>query len=155
MGILDASERDYVRELARQVAEIAESRENALVQRRWRDVNALRRPDRAPVWCRPVGAWSELLPEGSLRCADPWLRGVERELRMGLVKHEIGDDTPFDPWYPVAAAFDSEPPTSGASRSGGTSRMTRRAPGPSTRRCGPRGLRPAPVAPADVQPGQD
>ena len=68
------TERDYVRELARQIAEIAHSQENAVICKRWRDVNALRKPDRAPVWCRPVGVWSELLPESALKCADPYLR---------------------------------------------------------------------------------
>ncbi|HEY3416671.1 MAG TPA: hypothetical protein VGM23_07285, partial [Armatimonadota bacterium] len=55
-------ERAYVRELARQVAEIAASPENARIKQRWCDVNALRKPDHSPVWCRPVAAWSELLP---------------------------------------------------------------------------------------------
>jgi len=105
------TQRAYIRELARQVAEIAASRENALIQRRWRDVNALRRPDRAPVWCRPVGAWSELLPEESLHCTDPWLRSVEVDFRRTLIKHEIGDDSPVEPYFPVPAIWDCDPPT--------------------------------------------
>jgi len=44
------NERTYIRELARQVAEIAASPENARIKQRWRDVNALRKPDRPPVW---------------------------------------------------------------------------------------------------------
>jgi hypothetical protein len=104
-----AAERSYVRELARQVAEIAASAENEAICRRWRDANALRRPDRAPVWCRPVGAWAELLPEESLRSADPWLRSIEREFRMALIKHGIGDDSPVEPYYPVHAVLDIEP----------------------------------------------
>lgn len=104
-------ERDYVRDLARRVAEIAASPENELVHRRWRDVNALRRPDRAPVYCRPIGAWSELLPEESLACADPWLREAERNFRRVLIKHEIGDDDPVEPCFAVSAAFDCDPPS--------------------------------------------
>ena len=100
----------WVRELARQVAEIAASPENERIRRRWRDVNALRKPDRPPVWCRPVGAWEELLPEASLRCTSPYLRGIERDLRQTLIKHEIGDDTPVEGTFPVAAVFDWEPP---------------------------------------------
>jgi hypothetical protein len=45
----NAQERLYVRELARQVAEIAHSPENAVVRKRWRDVTGLHKPDRAPV----------------------------------------------------------------------------------------------------------
>ncbi|MDH7570157.1 MAG: hypothetical protein QHJ73_11295 [Armatimonadota bacterium] len=110
MSVPPSAERDWVRHLARRVAEIAHSEENQRVYRRWRDVNALRRPDRAPVYCRPVGAWEELLPEAALRCADPYYRSVERDLRRLLIKHDIGDDTPFDPYFPVNASFRCDPP---------------------------------------------
>jgi hypothetical protein len=104
-----AAGRDLVRELASRVAEIAASPEMAAIRRRWRDVNALRRPDRAPVWCRPVAAWNELLPDSELGCTDPWLRSLEREFRQILIKHQIGDDTPLDGTFPVGAALRSEP----------------------------------------------
>ena len=81
-------DRDEVRELARQVAEIAHSKEAAIIRQRWRDVNAQREPDRAPVWCRPVGLVSELLPEAELPCADPYLRTWERAFRRALIKHD-------------------------------------------------------------------
>lgn len=111
MAVRNTAEREHVRSLARRVAEIAASRENALIRQRWCDVNALRKPDRSPVWCRPVGAWAELLPEESLACRDPWLRSVERSLKMILVKHDIGDDSPVGACFPVRAAFDCHPPT--------------------------------------------
>lgn len=104
-----AQERSYIRGLAERVAAIAADPENERVKRRWRDVNALRKPDRPPVWCRPVGAWDELLPEASLRCADPRLRSLEREFRQTLIKHEIGDDSPVEPYVGVPAVFDVEP----------------------------------------------
>jgi hypothetical protein len=103
-----ARERDCVRELARKVAELAASPEAEACRKRWRDVNGLRKPDRSPVYCRPVGCWPELLPEDSLVCSDKFYRGVERALRMLLVKHEIGDDTIFNPWWEVAAAIELE-----------------------------------------------
>jgi hypothetical protein len=103
-------QRDYVRTLAARVAEIAASEGNARIQQRWRDVNALRRPDRAPVWCRPVGAWRELLPDDALTCTDPWLRSLETQFRQALIKHDIGDDTPVSPWFEVDAVFDVDPP---------------------------------------------
>jgi len=105
-----STKRHYVRELARQVAEIAGSDENRRVVQRWRDVNALRRADRAPVWCRPVGAWEELLPQESLRCHQPWLGAVEYGLRRILIKHEIGDDSPVDPFYAVPTMLRWDPP---------------------------------------------
>lgn len=103
-------ERDEIRKLARQVSEIAHSQETAAIRQRWRDVNALRKPDRAPVWCRPVGMWSELLPETELHCADPWLRGWERAFRRALIKHDIGDDEPVEEYFTVPAVVDADPP---------------------------------------------
>ena len=106
----EIKERDCVRELARRVAEIAASPRNKRIVRRWCDVNALRKPDRPPVWCRPVGAWAELLPEDSLRCTDPWLRSIEESFRQILIKDEIGDDSPVEGRFVVTASFDISPP---------------------------------------------
>ena len=66
-----ADERIKVRDLAKQAAAIAmdEQRMKPILQR-WRDVNSLRKPDRAPVWCRPVGCWREILPPESLHCEE-------------------------------------------------------------------------------------
>jgi len=85
----EQEQRDYVRDLARQVAEIAGSERNQRVIKRWKDVNALRKPDRAPVWCCPVGAWSEILPDEALLCTDPWL-SVLRE-RRGPLAYQFFD----------------------------------------------------------------
>jgi len=105
-----SNERDWVRELGQQVAAVAADPGTERARQRWRDVNALRRPDRAPVWCRPVGAWRELLPETALQCEDPWLRGIERTFRQALIKHDIGDDEPFEACFAVRAVFDCDPP---------------------------------------------
>jgi len=104
------NERARLRDWARQVAAIAASPENEAVLRRWRDVNALRCPDRPPVWCKPVGAWDELLPPQALLSSTPELRGVERTLRRILIKHEIRDDSPVTPWFETAARFRVDPP---------------------------------------------
>ena len=81
MGMsIPSNQRSLLRELATRVAEIAASDENAQIEARWRAVNALRTPDRAPVWCRPVGAWGELLPEAALVCGDVLMQqGKKRE----------------------------------------------------------------------------
>ena len=98
-----------VRDLAKQVAEIAGSPEMEASRKRWRDVNALRRPDRAPVWCKPVGAWKELLPETDLLCTDRGLRGIERAFRMVLIKRDIGDDSVVEPCFEVSPRIVTEP----------------------------------------------
>ena len=97
-----------VRELARKTMELASSDTYEARRRRWRDVNEGRRPDRAPVWCRPAGAWSEILPDSRLECEDPLCRGVERALRQHLYKDDVGDDHIVEPWWPVAAVFDCD-----------------------------------------------
>ncbi len=106
MSSSERRSREVIRDLARRVAELANSKAYEARRRRWRDVNALRRPDRAPVWCRPVGAWKELLPETDLAAEEPFLRNVERRLRQDLIKHEIGDDSLIDPWWSVPAVLE-------------------------------------------------
>jgi hypothetical protein len=108
-SLQETQERATVRALARQVAEIAASPEQVAIHRRWRDVNALRKPDRAPVWCKPVDAWQELLPDASLECRLPFFRSAERTLRQTLIKHEIGDDSPVEPYWSVPAMFSVAP----------------------------------------------
>jgi len=85
--------------------ELALSDEYEARRRRWRDVNGCRRPDRAPVWCRPAAAWREIMPPDSLACADPLCRRVETALRQHLHKHRIGDDHIMPPWWQVGAIF--------------------------------------------------
>ena len=106
----NASQRDVIRSLATKLAEIAAGQENRATIQRWRDVNALRKPDRAPVWCRPMGCWAELLGESELVCTDPHLRGIELQFRRALVKCDIGDDSPVADHFPVRAIFDVDPP---------------------------------------------
>lgn len=103
------AERACVRSLAERVAAIAHSERMSAIRKRWRDVNELELPDRAPVWCRPVGCWGELLPDSALSCNDPFLRSIEKSLRQTLVKDDIGDDSIVPPWYGVPRAFDVEP----------------------------------------------
>lgn len=110
MGAFAGADREYVRDLAKHVADIAASDKNKRIIRRWCDVNALRRPDRFPVWCRPVGAWGEILPKDSLRCGDDRLRAVEYGFRRILIKHDIGDDSPVAGHFEVPAVFDIDPP---------------------------------------------
>jgi len=102
-------EQETVRKLANTVAELAAAPENAAICKRWRDVNSMRRPDRAPVYCRPVGCWPELLSPDTLVCGDPFLRGMEHGFRQILVKHDIGDDTPIASYFAVSAVFRREP----------------------------------------------
>ena len=92
------SERNLVRDLAREVAEFYHGEEQAYRLQLWTDVNSLRLPERPPVVAHP-GCWEELLPRGECRCEDEWLRGVEYKLRMTLYKQWIGDDSVIEPFW--------------------------------------------------------
>ncbi len=105
----ERKERELVRELARKVSEIAHEPRMTAIRKRWREVNALRKPDRAPVWCRPVGCWREIIPEDALFCTQPWLRQMEYQFRQTIHKREIDDDTPVEGYFAVAALFRREP----------------------------------------------
>ncbi|MGI5816542.1 MAG: hypothetical protein ACOX9R_00420 [Armatimonadota bacterium] len=102
------SDLQIVRDLARRVMELARSEEYERRRGRWRDVNELRRPDRAPVWCRVALAWREILPESDLQCEDATCRSVERALRRDLFKDSVGDDHIVEPWWGVRAVIRPE-----------------------------------------------
>ena len=107
MSTADSHGRDTVRELARQVAELAAGPENAYRRQLWCDVNSLRQPERPPVVCHP-GCWDELLPREVLVSQDPWLAGVEYQLRQGLYKWGLGDDTVLDSTWAVPRAMEPQ-----------------------------------------------
>lgn len=99
-----------VRDLARRVRDLAVSETYEARRRRWRDVNERRKPDRAPVWCRPAGVWRELLRPESLQTTDPLCRSVEFTLRQHLYKDWVGDDHIVEPWWGVGAVFTCDQP---------------------------------------------
>ena len=110
LASLPSSDVKVVRDLAAQVMELATSEEYERRRQRWRDVNERRRPDRAPVWCRPAAAWQEILPQTSLVCTEPLCRKVEYAFRQHLYKDWVGDDHFVEPWWGVGASFRCDSP---------------------------------------------
>ncbi|MBU4200780.1 MAG: hypothetical protein KKE37_05700 [Verrucomicrobia bacterium] len=105
----EIKEREIVRELARTVTAISAEPRMKAIRKRWCDVNALRKPDRAPVWCRPVGCWREIIPEESLLCSDSELRKMEYHFRQIIHKRELDDDTPVEGYFEVNAIIRRDP----------------------------------------------
>ncbi|MHB9071441.1 MAG: hypothetical protein ACYC54_13875 [Sedimentisphaerales bacterium] len=103
------SELAVVRELAEKVAAFATNEDNKKIIKRWQDVNELRKPDRAPVWCRPVACWDELLPKDTLICKNELLQKLEYNFRQILIKRDINDDTPIRKYFPVQTQYDVVP----------------------------------------------
>ena len=87
---------DTVRDLARQVAEVAALPVQTEKASRWRRHNALRR-GRPMVLIFPEGSWRELQPDSVLACTDPLCRGYEADLRRRLYYwHHLRDDNVID-----------------------------------------------------------
>ena len=98
-----------IQELAARISELAHAKKMTAIKKRWRDVLALRKADRPPVWCNPVGCWNELLPENSLVCKNENCRNLEIFFKKLLIKNEIGDDTPINDYYMLNSAVDVSP----------------------------------------------
>jgi len=91
-----------LRDLARQYAEIAVDPIQEERRRLWREKNSLR-PVRPLIYVRAF-AFNEL-PESRLHCEDPFWRGIEALFRSRLLWHTFEDDSIFEPWITVRAAY--------------------------------------------------
>ncbi len=93
-----------LRDLAKQVAEIAAK--DVQDQRRdlWRRHNSLQRT-RPLIYVRWFACRREVLPDEKLRCRDPFFRAHERFLRHQVHQDLTGDDTIVEPWITVTATY--------------------------------------------------
>ena len=91
MSITQA-ERDCLRDLAKACADIAARPIMAERRARWVRHNRLERVG-PMILLFPEGAWSELLPDASLRCTDPTARTMEWVLRAQIYQcHHFDSD---------------------------------------------------------------
>lgn len=87
-------ERQVLRRLAEQVAEIAALPIQAERSRLWLAMNSLH-PERPLVLADPQNGWCELVPDSTLECQAPLLRGWEQSLRRTIFRHQhLRDDWP-------------------------------------------------------------
>jgi hypothetical protein len=106
MPMSDA-DRALVRDLAKQVAEVADLPVMDERRRMWREHHALRRV-RPMVLLFPEGSWRELLPGTALQCETDEGRNVERGLRVRLYEHEhFQHDKPVEKTWDVGIAINS------------------------------------------------
>jgi hypothetical protein len=84
-------DREILRDLAEQVAEVAAQPRMAERKERWYAQNSLQ-PGRPLVYASPEGSWIELLPEEVCCCQDDDARSIEGNLRMRLYAAEHFDD---------------------------------------------------------------
>ncbi len=100
------SGRNILRDLAQRYAEIC--REDVQEERRllWRRHNSLE-ATRPLIYVRAF-AWEEM-PESRCCCVDPFYREYENALRAKLFWSTLDDDSVFEPWLTVAAAYITSP----------------------------------------------
>lgn len=95
------NEREYIRDLARQVRELANSPRMQTLKQEWKQHNALQSP-RPMICVSPEGSWGEILTPKTLLCTDEKLRQYEYTLRQKLYwGNEIQDDTPISEYFNV------------------------------------------------------
>jgi len=98
---LSGSERELVRDLARQYVEVCAAPVQEERRRLWRAHNSLR--ETRPLIYTRAFAWSEM-PQSKCQCDDPLLRQYEAFFRQHLFWSSLDDDSIFEPWVTVAAA---------------------------------------------------
>jgi len=101
---LTSSDRAYLRDLAKRVAEIAADPCNEERRQMWFDFNDLK-PRRPMVLIFPEGSWEELLPNSAMRLEDPFWRRQEWYLRYLIYRWEhLYDDNVIDAHVEVSPA---------------------------------------------------
>jgi hypothetical protein len=94
-------DREILRQLATEVAEIAASPGMTKLKEDWKQHNALQSP-RPMICVSPEGSWREIITEKDLLCEDELMRSFERVLRMKIYwATGIGDDTPISEYFNV------------------------------------------------------
>ena len=79
----DSNDRQTLRQLARQVADIADHPEMRRRENAWTEHNSLR--SKHPMMLVfPEGSWAEILPDSVLKCRSADARGIEWQLRMRI-----------------------------------------------------------------------
>ena len=100
-----AADREILRDLARQVAEVAALPVMAERRALWEQHNALQ-PVRPLILVFPEGSWQEMLPPSVLRCTEQRARNWEWQLRSRLYYHEhLHDDTVIEAEWVVGRAI--------------------------------------------------
>ena len=104
----DTNDRDILRGLAAEVAEIAARPEMAVRRAKWVEHNSLRSTE-PMMLVFPEGSWEELMPAGrDLRCHEDAARGIEGELRRRIYTfRHFQDDSVIESEWSVHAGPNS------------------------------------------------
>jgi hypothetical protein len=95
------AERQALRALAGQAAELAARPSEAEKRALWTQHNALQ-PTRPVIFCSPENSWNEIIPAETLACQNPIARAWEFHLRQQIFwGAEMGDDYTILPFFPI------------------------------------------------------
>jgi hypothetical protein len=96
-----AEEREILKRLAEEVAEIAASNRMKETRLLWKKHNMLEKV-RPLVFCDPENGWNEIITEAQMRCRGKIARRWEMNLRKEIFwGREMGDDKPVEPFFDV------------------------------------------------------
>ena len=98
-------DRDILRHLAGQVAELAARPVEAAKRDLWYRHNALQ-PTRPLVFCDPENGWNEIITPADLRCTGDLARRWEMRLRKEIFwGAQMGDDRVIEPYFNIAHVY--------------------------------------------------
>ena len=98
---VSSDDRDVLRRLAAEVAEIAGTSKMSETRDLWRRLNGLEKV-RPVVFCDPENGWNEIITETQMKCAGRLARRWEMDLRKEIFwGREMGDDKPIEPYFDV------------------------------------------------------
>jgi len=102
---ISATDRAILRELARQVAELAARPVEAAKRDLWYRHNALE-ATRPVIFCDPENGWDEIITADDLTCAGELARGWEMRLRKEIFwGGQMGDDRVIEPYFNVRHVY--------------------------------------------------
>ena len=102
---IEPRERQVLRRLAAQVAELAARPAEQDKRQLWYDHNALK-PTRPVVFCDPENGWNEIITHADLECAGELARRWEMVLRKEIFwGAQMRDDRVIEPFFNVAHVY--------------------------------------------------
>lgn len=96
-----------VRDLAKQVADLAADPVQDERRELWRAHNSFERT-RPLIICGWEAAWPEH-PDAANRCEDPFLQAYETIFKRAIFRESLGDDTILEPWVVLRATLINPP----------------------------------------------
>jgi hypothetical protein len=99
---LTIKDTEILHELAKRYLDICNKPEQQERRRRWRLQNSFK-GDRPLIYVRAF-AWHEM-PRSKCQCEDPLARGYENFFRSHIFWDSLDDDSIFEPWVTVHAAY--------------------------------------------------